>query len=109
MNMADFKAFVSATLGATLGAVGTATQTNETLETISLVITIIGAIISFIVCPIISWYRNAKKDGKITIDELKEAAEELKDGLDKTKHSIKGSQTADEDKREEIKKKGGTK
>ena len=36
--MNDFKAFLSATIGATLGAVGTATQTNETLETISLIV-----------------------------------------------------------------------
>ena len=107
--MTDLKTFISATLGATLGAVGTVTQTNETLETISLVITIIGAIVSFIVCPLLSWYNKAKKDGKITIGELQEVAEELKDGLDKTKRCIKGSQTADEDKREEIKKKGGTK
>lgn len=96
-------------VGTGLAVLGTATQLNEVLQTISLIITILGALVSFVVVPLLSWYRNAKKDGKITADELKDAAEALKDGLDKTKQSIKGSQTADEDQREEIKskKKGG--
>lgn len=81
--MSDIKTFISATLGATLGAVGTATQTNETLETISLVITIIGAIVSFIVCPILSWYNKAKKDGKIDSKEAQDLANKVNDGLAK--------------------------
>lgn len=96
-------------IGTGLGVLGTATQFNEVLQTISLIITILGALVSFVVVPLLSWHKNAKKDGKITADELKDAAEALKDGLNKTKQSIKGSQTTDEDKREEIKKKGGTK
>ena len=96
-------------IGTGLAVLGTATQLNEVLQAISLIITILGALVSFVVVPLLSWYRNAKKDGKITADELKDAAEALKDGLDKMKQSIKGSQTADEDKREEIKKKGGMK
>lgn len=79
--MADLKTFISATLGITLGAVGTVTQTNETLETISLVITIIGAIISFIVCPLISWYRKAKKDGHIDSEEIEELTKDITKGL----------------------------
>lgn len=95
-------------VGTGLAVLGTATQLNEVLQTISLVITILGALVSFVVVPLLSWYRNAKKDGKITTGELVDAAKTLKDGLDKTKQSIKGGQTDDEDKREEIKKKGGT-
>ena len=79
---------ITGALGTTLGVVGTATQTNEVLQTISLIITIIGAIISMIVVPILSWYIKAKKDGKITPEELKEGAEVLKDGLDKTNDEI---------------------
>lgn len=94
-------------IGATLGVVGTATQVNELLQTISLIITILGAVVSFIVVPLLTWYKNAKKDGKISSDELNDALGRIADGLDKTKQSIKGSQTTDEDKREEIKKKGG--
>ena len=93
--------------GTAMAVLGTATQINEVLQTISLIITILGALVSFVVVPLLSWYKNAKKDGKITAEEAKDAAETLKDGLDKTKQSIKGSQTENEDKREEIKKKGG--
>ena len=75
--MTDLKTFISATLGATLGAVGTATQTNDTLETISLIITIIGAILSFIVCPLLSWYNKAKKDGKIDSEEIEELTKDI--------------------------------
>ena len=79
--MNDLKTFISATIGATLGAVGTAAQTNETLETISLIITIIGAVISFIVCPLLSWYNKAKKDGKIDSEEIEELTKDITKGL----------------------------
>lgn len=79
--MNDLKTFISATLGATLGAVGTVTQTNETLETISLIITIIGAFLSFIVCPLISWLNHAKKDGHIDSEEIEDLTKEITHGL----------------------------
>lgn len=79
--MNDFKTFLSATLGATLGAVGTATQTNETLETISLIVTIVGAVISFIVCPLLSWFNRAKKDGHIDSEEIEELTKDISKGL----------------------------
>lgn len=82
------KELITGAVGATLGVVGTATQTNEVLQTISLIITIIGAIISMIVVPVLSWYLKAKQDGKITPEELKEGAEVLKDGLEKTEEEI---------------------
>jgi hypothetical protein len=68
-------------VGATLGVIGTITQTNEILQTISLVITIIGAIISMIIVPLISWYQNVKKDGKITSDEIKDGIDIVVDGI----------------------------
>lgn len=82
------KELITGAVGATLGVVGTATQTNEVLQTISLIITIVGAIISMIVVPVLSWYLKAKADGKITPEELKEGAEVLKDGLEKTEKEI---------------------
>ena len=79
--MNDLKAFISAAIGATLGAVGTATQTNETLETISLIVTIIGAILSFIVCPLLSWFNRAKKDGHIDSEEIEELTKDISKGI----------------------------
>ena len=95
-------------IGTGLAVLGTATQLNEVLQTISLIITILGALVSFVVVPLLSWYRNAKKDGKISLDEIEDAAKTLQDGINKTKGAIDGGQTDDEDKREEIKNnKGG--
>lgn len=59
-------------VGTSTSAVGTALQTNDVLQTISLIITILGGIVSLIVIPILTWYKNAKKDGKITQEEIDE-------------------------------------
>ena len=80
--------FITGCVGTGLAILGTATQLNEMLQTISLIITILGAIVSFIIVPLLSWYRNSKKDGKITIDEAAKGAEAIKEGLDKTKEAI---------------------
>lgn len=80
--------YVLGTIGTAAGVVGTATQTNEVLRTISLIITIVGAIITYIVVPLISWYKKAKADGKISHDEIKDAAKTLSDGIEKTREII---------------------
>lgn len=74
--------------GTGLAVLGTATQINEVLQTISLIITILGALVSFVVVPLLSWYRNAKKDGKITSEELEEGANIVSDGVKKTQNTI---------------------
>lgn len=83
---------IGGTIGTAISAVGTGLQTNDVLQTISLVITIIGGLITFIIVPLSNWYKNAKKDGKIDKDELKEGidiivegSEKLKDGIDQIK------------------------
>lgn len=68
--------------GTALSAVGTALQVNEILQTISLVITIVGGLVSLVIVPLLTWYKNAKKDGKIDADEIAEAAKIAKDGID---------------------------
>lgn len=75
-------------VGTAISAVGTATQTNEVLQTISLVITIIGGIITFIVVPLINWYNKAKEDGKIDKDELKDGVNIIIDGSKDVKEVI---------------------
>lgn len=76
-------------IGTALGVVGTASQTNEVLQTISLVITIIGAIISMIIVPLISWWQKSKKDGKITKEEIHEGIDIIVDGVEKLKDKDK--------------------
>ena len=79
---------LSGSIGTALSIIGTAMQTNEILETISLVITIIGGAITFIVVPILNWYRHAKKDGKIDADEIKEGLDIIVDGSERVKDEI---------------------
>lgn len=83
------KEYIGGIVGTSISAVGTGMQTNELLQTISLVITIIGSIIT-IVMALVSWYKNAKKDGVITKDEMKDGIDivvnggkEIKDKIDK--------------------------
>lgn len=74
--------------GTTLSVIGTVTQFNEILQTISLIITIIGAIVSIVIVPIISWYREAKKDGKITKDEVEDLTKTIDKSVDELKDKI---------------------
>ena len=97
------KELAGGVIGTSLSAVGTALQVNEVLQTISLIITILGGLVSLVLIPLLNWYRNAKKDGKIDVEELTEAAKIVEDGTNKIKSQVEG-----EDKREEIKKKEGS-
>lgn len=82
------KELIGGSVGTGLSAVGTALQTNEVLQTISLVITIVGGLITFIIMPIITWYKNAKKDGKIDADELKDGVKIIVEGSEKLQEDI---------------------
>lgn len=76
-------------IGTALSAIGTGLQTNEVLETISLIITIIGGIITFIITPLISWYNKSKtNDSKIDTDEVQEAIKIITHGSEKIKDQI---------------------
>lgn len=75
-------------IGTSISAIGTATQTNDKLQTISLVITIIGGVITFVVIPLLNWYKNAKKDGKIDKEEIKEAGKIVVNGSQSVKEQI---------------------
>ena len=88
------KEVVGGMCGTALSAVGTGLQTSEVLQIISLVLTIIGSLIT-IAMAIINWWKKAKADGEITSDEIQEGIEIIQDGLDDLKDKTK------EDKEEE--------
>lgn len=76
-------------IGTALSAIGTGLQPNDVLETISLIITIIGGIITFIIMPLLNWYNKSKaNDSKIDTDEVKEAIEIITNGSQKIKDQI---------------------
>ena len=76
-------------IGTVLSAVGTCLQSNDVLETISLIITIIGGIITFIIMPLLNWYNKSKaNDSKIDTDEVKEAIEIITRGSENIKDQI---------------------
>lgn len=79
---------VGGLFGTSMSAVGTALQTSEVMQIISLAITIIGGIISMIVIPLLNWYREAKKDGKITVEEIDEGVKTLQEGLNGVKEVV---------------------
>lgn len=86
--MKNFKDCVSAGIGTIISAVGTGLQTNEILETISLIITILGAILT-ITMSVLTWWRNAKQDGKITKEEIDDGLKIIGDGVNEIKEITK--------------------
>lgn len=83
---------ICGSIGTALSAVGTGLQPNEVLEIISLCITIIGGIITFIIMPLLNWYNKAKQDGKIDADELEQGAKIVIDGSEKIKSQVEDKQ-----------------
>lgn len=89
--------FISGSIGTALSAIGTGLQTNEVLQTISLIITIIGGLITFIIMPLISWYNKSKTyDNKIDADEVKEAIKIISNGSEKIKEQIDNNEKGKE-------------
>lgn len=80
--------FIVGGVASSLSAVGTSIQTDEVLQIISLVLTILGTLITFIVLPLLNWYIKAKQDGKITIDEVKEGVETLQEGINSAQNTL---------------------
>lgn len=91
----NLKELVGGMCGTGLSAIGTITQTNEVLQTISLIVTILGAVISCIVIPVVNWYRKAKEDGKITADEISEGINIVGDGITKIDDALDKTKKGD--------------
>lgn len=74
-------------IGTGLSAVFTALQTNEVLQIISFIFSIICSIatLSF---TFYKWYKKASQDGKIDVEEVEEGVNIIKDGMDDLKETI---------------------
>ena len=74
--------------GTILSAIGTGLQTSEVLQIISLVLTIIGSLITIIMA-VTNWWKKAKADGKITKEEIQEGIDIIQDGIEDLKDKTK--------------------
>lgn len=75
-------------LGIGLQAIFTAVQTDEVLRWISFGFTLVSVILT-IAYNIWRWYRKSKEDGKISMKEVDELGEIIKDGSDSLTNTIK--------------------
>ena len=75
-------------LGIGLQAIFTAIQTDEVLRWISFGFTLVSVILT-IAYNIWRWYRKSKEDGKISMDEVDELVDIVKDGSDTLKNITK--------------------
>ena len=102
------KETIASAIGTTFAAVGTSIQPDEVLRYVSLIITIIGGIITLVtaiwglVAKIKAWHKKAMEDGKITREEYDELGNIVKEGINDGKQAI-------ENINNQIKKKGETK
>lgn len=90
------KEVIGAGAGTILSATGTALQTNEVLSTISLIITIVGGLLT-IAMALVNWFNKAKKDGKIDKDEIKEGLDIIQEGTKDIKDALDDKKKGDKD------------
>lgn len=79
-------------IGTAVGAVGAGLSVTEVQAIISIIITVLGFIISVLVplgIRIYKWYKKAKEDGKIDIEEVEELQQIVSDGAKDVKEGAK--------------------
>ena len=81
-------------LGIGLQAIFTAIQTDEVLRWISFGFTLVSVILT-IAYNIWRWWKKSKEDGKITMKEVDELGEIIKDGSESLTNTIKEAKDND--------------
>ena len=88
------KKSLASMIGNTLSVVGVALtpQELENIEHITAIICMIVGLLITIVCsiiiPLIKWWKNAKKDGKIDKEEIKDGIGIIKNGVEDIKEQL---------------------
>ena len=75
----------------------TIAQTNETFQIIELVVSILVSLV-ILGYRLWKWFKEAKKDGKITKEEIKDGIDTLVDGVEDIKDKIEKEKGKEEDK-----------
>ena len=97
MSKIDAPALIGGLTGAAVSASGMNLEAADHLT--SIICAVIGvaiAVVSGIVIPLIRWWKKAKADGKVTADEIEEAAEIVSKGLGEAKDAAEGKGKKDE-------------
>lgn len=81
-------------LGSGISWLATFIQTNETLQIISIICAVLASL-STIIYNLIRSINNAKKDGKITAEEVEEIAKEANEGLKDLNQKLNGEKDND--------------
>ncbi len=79
---------IGGTVGTLVSFLGYQLSLDEINQIVSIVCSVLGIIITFIsvvIVPFIKKLRQAKSDGKITIDEVEDILDDTKDNIDKFK------------------------
>ena len=74
---------VVGTFGSLISPVGISISSETLDHIVSMICAVIGLLITTITCliiPVIKWYKNAHKDGKIDVKELDDLSHILQDG-----------------------------
>ena len=91
--------------GTMLSATGASLSVNEVQAIVSIVVTVLGFIIS-VILPLIfklaKKIREAKKDGKVTIEEIEDITETGKEIIDETAKFIDEQNNSKKDKEEKL-------
>ena len=89
-------------VGTAVGAVGAGLSVTELQAIISIIVTILGFLISVAlpwIIKLIKWWRKAKQDGKIDnneLDELQQIANEGKEGLTQLQKDLESDKEVSE-------------
>ena len=74
--------------GTILSSMGMVISAEQLDHIVSIICSVVGAIIvilTSVIIPLAKWYKKAKADGKITKDEIQEGVDIVKNGIDELK------------------------
>ena len=89
--MINEKGLIGGVVGSAISGVGATISLEQLDRIISIVCSVFGVIITIIcviVIPLVRWYKEAKKDGKITKEEIKEGVDIAKNGIESVKGTL---------------------
>ena len=89
------KELVGSAICTSVAGTSTAIQPNEVFQYIQMALTIVATLIT-IILGLRAWWKDAKKDGKITSDEIQEGVKIVQDSLENLKD--KNKEDKEEDK-----------